>query len=665
VADSFDGKLVLRDPRNDSARLVFGDADAGTADDAAAPGALVFRQPRGNSGKLVFGGAGGGAVAAPGATVSLDADLPGLDGALTLRAGALAGVDANLPGLDADVPLVWDAQAARALLSWHAPRLQDAAPVAAAVRARWQRSQLMPAAHRSRWQQAQGASAVARPHWQQSAALGRYASAVPGRGQSVQQGARAAFEQSLALRAVARTAAERGVPALYGARAAYQEALQLRAGARSSFEPGQSLLAAARATLRAGRPLYSLRLPRWQEATYPSAGRSQRPKPPEPPVHPPLYDPQRLGLLVFEQARTGGGKLLFICRDHTEPPPATVAVLRRRSYIVLNSIEVRLAATGQPLPALDSGFSMRLDHQSWTWGFSVSLHAAALPLLTPGDDGLPVELRVNVNGQPFAMLAQSMRRSVKFPRAVIEVTGAGKAALLDAPYAAAQTFSQPGDRTAQQLMQDVLGVNGVSMGWSLDWQLADWPIPANTWSHQGTWITALNDIAASVGGYVQPHDTGDVLRILPRYPVRSWKLADAAPDLELPPGIASVEEVSWLTKPDYDAIYLHGQPGTSLFYRKRAVAPGNQPAPMAVHPLLIHPDAAAQRAIAELSDTGRQIEQQLTLMVLPETGVIHPGTLLRYTDDGAARRTGIVRAVQVRQAGARIEQAITVQAHEQ
>jgi hypothetical protein len=215
------------------------------------------------------------------------------------------------------------------------------------------------------------------------------------------------------------------------------------------------------------------------------------------------------------------------------------------------------------------------------------------------------------------------------------------------------------------MMLDVLTVNGVSMGWTLDWQLMDWPVPANTWSHQGTWISAINDIAASVGGYVQPHDTDDVLRILPCYPVRAWELASAAPDIELPPGIASVEEVTWVTKPDYDSLYLMGQPGVSLFMRKRAGTPGIQPAPQAVHPLLVHADAAAQRAIADLSDTGRQIEQQLTLMVLPETGVIHPGTLLRYTDDGAVTRTGIVRAVEVSQNGARIEQSITVQAHEQ
>ncbi|MFD2379207.1 hypothetical protein ACFSTJ_19370 [Ottowia pentelensis] len=389
-----------------------------------------------------------------------------------------------------------------------------------------------------------------------------------------------------------------------------------------------------------------------------------------PPGQPPCYDPaQPLHLRFVELAAPGLPlHLRFVCeRAGGGPGPqpgGSIVVARRRSYIVLNSIEVRLAADGTLLPALDSGFSMRLDHRSWTWGFQLSLHAAALPLLTPGPDGLPVELEVTVNGQPFRMLAESRRRSVQFPRAVLEVSGTGRAALLDAPYASQQTFSQPAARTAQQLMLDVLTVNGVSMGWTLDWQLTDWPVPAGTWSHQGSWISAINDIAAAVGAYVQPHDTAQTLRILPRYPVRAWELASATPDITLPAGIATVEEVTWLHKPDYDAIYLQGEPGDKLYHRKRAGTPGTNPAPQAVHPLLVHADAAAQRAIAELSDTGRQIEQRLQLMVLPATGVIKPGTLLRYTDDGAVTRTGIVRATELRQAGPRIDQTLTVQAHE-
>jgi hypothetical protein len=426
------------------------------------------------------------------------------------------------------------------------------------------------------------------------------------------------------------------------------------------------VLALRRAPLRTALRLPVLHRPYWQQAMRPLPGLSAPPPGPEP--RPPCYDPATLGELVFAEPWDSTGELVFVCQcvgcGDPQLPPATVTLARRRTYIVINSIEVRRVDTDQLLPALDSGFSMQLERGSWTWGFTVEFHASALPLLQPDSNGLPVELEVKVNGQPFRMLAETLSRSVRFPRAVVRVTGASPAVLLDAPWAPQQSFAQAAERSAQQLMLDVLTVGGVSMGWTLDWQITDWVIPASTWAHQGTWISAINDIAASVGAYVQPHDTAQTLRILPAWPVRSWLMQDATPDIELPPGIAAVEEVQWLNKPAYDGMYLRGEAGTYNYYRKRSSTAGTVLAPMAVHPLLIDAAAADQRAIAELSDTGRQVEQQLQLMVHPEAGIIKPGTLLRYTDDAAVVRTGVTRSVSVQMAGAKLTQSIRVQAPE-
>ncbi len=630
------------------------------------PGKLVFWRAADGSGKLVFGDHGG-AVTIPDANVALDAAFTGdMAAHIGLAPAAALGIDADFVNdMPASISAAWDANASRSTLARAAPHWQQAQPMAAEARPHWQASRPLSVGHRPHWQRAIIVAGVARLHWQASQPLRATARPAWQQGVPAATALRSAFQRSIALRATGRTAFQQGIPVAPGLRLAFQQTISLRASTRKREQFARPIQHAARAPLRTGAPTWHLHRPHFQQARFPPPGRT----PPIviiPPDEHLCYDPARLGLLVFERPFVADGKLVFICRRSGggPQPGETIVVARRRSYIVLNSIEVRLATNGTLLPALDSGFSMRLDHRSWTWGFQLSLHAAALPLLTPGPDGLPVELEVTVNDQPFRMLAESLRRSVRFPRAVLEVVGAGKAALLDAPYAAEQTFSQPAARTAQQLMLDVLTVGGVSMGWTLDWQLTDWLIPAGTWSHQGSWISAVSDIAAAVGGYVQPHDTAQTLRILPAYPIRSWELAGATPDIELPAGIATVEEVTWLVKPAYDAIYMQGEPGDKLYYRKRAGTPGTNPAPQAVHPLLVHADAAAQRAVAELSDTGRQIEQQLQLMVLPATGIIKPGTLLRYTDDGAVARTGIVRATEVRQAGPRIDQTLTVQAHE-
>lgn len=627
---------------------------------------LIFWRPADGNGRLAFGDADD-AAAAPDAVFSADAELPGLDVGGPLRYAASLSSAADLPGLEVAGALSWDANVARPLMGPATSRYQRARGIATGARSRWQHSERVAAAVSARWQIAVGLAVPVTARWQQSQALRSAASAryQHALGLLAQAGSR--YQYAAALRAFATGRYQHAQPIAVQARSSYQHMLQLRPAARGRYQIAAPIASPAYGRFRGAVPVGIGLRNRYQLAWCPQAGMHRPQLPPGVDPRDPCYDPATLGRLVFAEPWADDGRLVLVCtRPGTGPeqPPAPIVVLSRRSYIVLTDLEVLRADTGQPLPALVDGFGMRLDRSSWTWDFRVNLHAAALPLLQPGADGLPRELEVRVNGQPFRMLAESRRRSTQHPRSVLRVGGRGKAALLDAPFADVRSFTQPAARTAQQLMLDALTINGVSIGWTVDWGLTDWPLPADTWAHHGTWISAINDIAASVGAYVQPHDTDPVLRILPGYPVRSWQLASATPDIELPPGIATVEEVEWVTKPAHDAIYMHGEPGNAVYYRKRAGTPGTSPAPDAVHALLVHPDAAAQRAIAELSDTGRQVPQTLTLPVLPETGIIKPGLLLRYTDDADVVRTGIVRGVSVASGPARIEQTIEVQAHE-
>ena len=616
-------------------------------------------------------GAAGDAPPAPDVLAGLHGRLTGLRGHVGAAALVQARLHGRITGLGGHMGTVWDSHTDRPERAAHASHWQPARAAGVGTTALWRRAQRSGTRHASHWQPAQRAAAAHAAGWRDT--LRQLATASSHWQTALGQGAASGANYQQALRQLASAAAHYqdalARAALDAAR--YQQTMRRAApvGGRYQQAIAQAATAAALYHLRALRRLASGQH-HYQDARRPPHGLSPRPDtgPPRPPV---CYDPLApLALRFIDPAHPPGPLALrFICHRWAggvdpEQPPDTIVVTRRRSYIVLTDLQVLRADTGQPLPALVDGFGMRLDRSSWTWDFSFNAHAAALPLLQPGEDGLPRELEVRVNGQAFRMLAESRARSTRYPRSVLRVGGRGKAALLDAPYADVRSFTQPAARTAQQLMLDALTINGVSIGWTVDWGLTDWPVPADTWAHQGSGISAINDIAASVGAYVQPHDTDPVLRILPGYPVRSWELASATPDIELPPGIATVEEVEWVSKPAYDSLYLHGEPGTYMYFRKRAGTPGSVPAPMAVHPLLVHTDAAAQRAIAELSDTGRQVQQRLTLPVLPATGIIKPGQLLRYTDDADVVRTGVVRGVSVGSGPARIEQTLEVQAHE-
>ena len=156
--------------------------------------------------------------------------------------------------------------------------------------------------------------------------------------------------------------------------------------------------------------------------------------------------------------------------------------------------------------------------------------------------------------------------------------------MLDAPYAPVLNHGNTLARTAQQLMGDVLTLNGVGIGWDVDFQLTDWLVPGGVWAHQGSYIAALQDIAQAVGGYLQPHDTAQTLRVLPRYPAAPWDWAGETPDFELPSAVIAVEGIDWQRRAIYDAMYVEGvKAGSPRGRVKRAGTAGLQLAPPVVH----------------------------------------------------------------------------------
>ena len=337
----------------------------------------------------------------------------------------------------------------------------------------------------------------------------------------------------------------------------------------------------------------------------------------------------------------------------------TVLVPIRRVYVTVNSLTLTRASDGALLPC--AAFGMSLDVDSWTWQWQATLHADALPLITPaGAD--PVELLATVNGTPFALCAENYTRQRKFANTRISVRGRGRAAVLDASYAPTLNFGNTASRTAQQLMADVLTINGVGIGWDVDFGLTDWLVPGSVWAMQGSYIAGILDIAGAAGGYVQPHDTAQTLRILPRYPAAPWDWASLTPDYELPAAVIGVEGTEWLQKPGYTRVFVSGTTAGVLGQVTRDGTAGDAVAPMVTHPLITHADAARQRGIAVLGDTGRQARLSLRLPVLEETGVIKPGAFIRYVDNGVPT-LGLVRGTQVEWSRPTLRQVLDVETH--
>jgi len=203
----------------------------------------------------------------------------------------------------------------------------------------------------------------------------------------------------------------------------------------------------------------------------------------------------------------------------------------------------------------------------------------------------------------------------------------------------------------------------VGIGWAVDWQAADWLVPAGLYNHTGSYIAHAQRLAEAAGAYVQADPLLDTLHILPRYPLLPWEWAAATPDITLPSAPVVREAIEWQDLAAYNRVFVSGtEAGGVLGQITRAGTGGDVVAPMITDPLITHADGARARGRPVLADTGRQARITLELPILPETGIITPGKLVQYTDAGTVRR-GLVRSTAVTAQLPTARQTIELETH--
>lgn len=587
---------------------------------------LVFLRPADGTGRLVFGD--DSELAAPATSIGVNATF------------------AREPAstLSSTVQLLWSANVSRGEAIKTRVHWQAAQPTSALASSHWQPAQAVTARTSAAWQAAAPASALAASHWQSSQRHSARTAAVWQAGAPQRHTARALWQEASALRGSMGLRWQDAAAQRLVLLARYQEAVRLRTLALASWQTtgsAQQLRRQLRHTSGAGLPARLALALHWQQAMRPPAGLSVviQPQPPEPD---PCYDPLTLGRLEFTEAWAPNGRLVFVCRG-ADLPAAAVVVAVRSLYMVENNVALHRVPSGAEFRA--SQFNLRLDADSFTFSWSASLHSSARQHLTRSAPGEPVEVECAVNGTLMRLVVERIGRDRTFPADNIQVNGRGLAVELGSDEL---TFSNAAARTAQQLMGDALMVNGVPMGWTLDWQITDWLVPADSWVFRGSRMAALGDIASAAGAYLQPHRTSRVIRVLPRYPHAPWDWASLlVPDIELPVEVTSLEGTEEVIRPDYNQVHVGGVHAPGYFGPvRRGGTAGDREAPQVVHPLITAPEAHIQRGRAELSDTGVQEHLTLRTLVLPETGIILPGKSVRYvTEDGP--RLGIVRGTQV------------------
>ncbi len=185
-----------------------------------------------------------------------------------------------------------------------------------------------------------------------------------------------------------------------------------------------------------------------------------------------------------------------------------------RSYLVHNQISATVAGIAiSPL-----SFSIRTDINSYCWQGSVELTAKDYQKIkhkldvTHGNEPL---ITVNLNGHLFTIIAEEQSRTRQFVNHTYSLSGRSVTARLGADYAQAQSGLLEQNNYASQIVNQQL--NGLSISVE-NWSIADWLIPANSYSVSNkTPIAVIADIAQACGGFLTSHANEPKLSLKPKW----------------------------------------------------------------------------------------------------------------------------------------------------
>lgn len=618
-----------------------------------AEGKLVFLHLADGSARLVFGDAAD--TVAPETSISVDGTFPS--------------------DSDCSVQLLWDANVSRGEAIELRSAWQQGDPLSNRSATRWQPAQPITARTGTAWQDGAGVAGGTRSDWQESQRHSGRAGQRWQDGDPQRHAARSDWQEGVRLRSGTGQRWQDGDPQRLALLARYQEAVRLRHDAGTRWQ--DAVANGARTEDRAGYGL-PVRIGlgyRWQDAMRPPVGVSLV-VPVEPPAEELCYDPDTLGRLEFVEPWSNSGRLVFVCIRGSDggggvnPPVgvAPLAILPARFYMIVHSLIAHRLPDLSEVPIFD--VQMASDVGSYAWTFSASAPVSVFDQLAQAS-GVPQQIRITLDGIPFAFVVDSLAREEKFGRRSVRIAGRSLTAALARPYARETQRLSTAQMTAQQLALQALDLSG----FGLDWGLTDWLVPAGAWSHTGTPLAAVQRIVEAAGGYVQSARNAATLLARHPYPTLpggmlggpwNWYAGTVIPDVELAPDALVTTSIERVDGVDANAIYVAGvTQGVQRLVRRTGTAGDKLAGPMVTDDLMTAQEVALQRGTAILGACGPKHLVRVDLPLLTgasQPGVLDVGQLVQVNESTPWR--GRVRSVSVSAAmGREVRQNVQIERH--
>jgi hypothetical protein len=518
----------------------------------------------------------------------------------------------------------------------------DMAALRHAVDAAWQAATHLGLANTTRWQDTQRLRIAASARWQAGAAKRTQATT--------------RWQDGTHSRTVASTGWQQGVSARAQVTARYQDSTRLRTVATTSWQQGTARRIPVGQIVQNGRHMSIALSAAWQTGRVPAPGKWVPSATDNPSTG---YTPS--ADLLFVKPYGPSADLIFNWSSDTRTIPV------RKVYIVINDVTLRRADTSVEVGIMSLDIS--IDRESWIQSWSADVKYSEYAALLAGySDSNALELVATVNGHQYALLAEGApTRARSFGKTVVKIGGRGISAWLDNPYATTVTHYNDAAMTAQQLMAQALTYNGAALGWSIDWQVTDWYVPAGLFSLRGTAIDGVKHIAEAISAIVQADPYDKTLHVLPYYPAAPWDWDAQTVDVEIPIDVMETDSVAPVIKPTYNRVYVSGTTQGVIARVTRSGTDGATEADQVSHPLISLAAAARQRGLAILGNTGHMAKVTVSMPISDDTGLIKVGQLASIPEPGDNWR-GLVGGVHVSakwedKGGLRVRQNIELERH--
>jgi hypothetical protein len=378
----------------------------------------------------------------------------------------------------------------------------------------------------------------------------------------------------------------------------------------------------------------------WQSGRSAPPGKSVLP--PSPPLPTPWVNTTALTFCAPPHQSVDGGWPLIFMRDPCEGLAQGLTIPTRRVYFVSNTASLVALPSGTPINAY--GMDIALESDSVAWTLTAQIDPTQLALVAPDSDGVK-QVQAQVNDATWVFIIERTERSRAFGQASLRISGLSQTAELSRPYATLAAIAANG--SPRTMSQASLGVLPLGSGFALDWNAADWTLPAGVLSAPpAAPLDHLVRLAKSAAARVVPSRAARALTVRALYPLAPWEWADAMADYTLAEAAILNESISLDPRPFANAVYIMGDSpiaGVSALIRRAGTA-GDQLADMIVDTLAVTSTSALALGTAALASAGTKARVSLVLPVYEETGVIDPGQLVQVGSGGSAWR-GLSRGI--------------------